>query len=109
MQTLYPNAPHWYLAFTGVDVGEQGHGIGANLLSPVLALADETSTLCYLETPFPRTHAFYQRLGFTITSATHPFSGAPTLWTMTRLPQSNGMIGGREAPLAARGSRNGLA
>lgn len=85
---LHPNAPHWYLAFAGVDVGEQGHGIGAKLLAPILALADETSTLCYLETPFPRTHALYQRLGFTITSATHPFPGAPTLWTMTRLPQT---------------------
>ncbi|HKX18796.1 MAG TPA: GNAT family N-acetyltransferase [bacterium] len=84
---LHPDVPHWYLFFMGVDVDVQGQGIGSKLLAPVLGLADETQMLCYLETPFPRTHAFYQRHGFTITSATHPFRGAPTLWTMTRRPE----------------------
>ena len=83
---LHPQAPHWYLFFMGVDVALQGRGIGSKLVSPVLELADRTGTLCYLETPFPRTHAFYQRLGFEISSESHPFRGAPTLWTMTRRP-----------------------
>lgn len=83
---LHPHAPHWYLFFMGVDVDLQGQGIGSRLLAPVLELADRTRTLCYLETPFPRTHAFYQRLGFKISSESHPFRGAPTLWTMTRHP-----------------------
>jgi GNAT superfamily N-acetyltransferase len=81
---LHPQAPHWYLFFMGVDVDLQGQGIGSRLLAPVLELADRTGTLCYLETPFPRTHAFYRRLGFEISSESHPFRGAPTLWTMTR-------------------------
>lgn len=84
---LHPRAPHWYLFFMGVDVALQGRGIGSKLVAPVLELADRTGTLCYLETPFPRTHAFYQRLGFEISSESHPFRGAPTLWTMTRHPQ----------------------
>ena len=83
---LHPRAPHWYLFFMGVDVDLQGRGIGSRLLAPVLELADKTGTLCYLETPFPRTLAFYRRLGFEISSESHPFRGAPTLWTMTRHP-----------------------
>lgn len=83
---LHPQAPHWYLFFMGVDVALRGRGIGSKLVAPVLELADRTGTLCYLETPFPRTHAFYQRLGFEISSESHPFRGAPTLWTMTRRP-----------------------
>ena len=83
---LHPRAPHWYLFFMGVDVDLRGRGIGSKLVAPVLDLADRTGTLCYLETPFPRTHAFYQRQGFEISSESHPFRGAPTLWTMTRHP-----------------------
>ena len=84
---LHPDEPHWYLFFMGVDVGMQGRGIGSKLVERVLRLADQTQTLCYLETPFPRTHAFYQRLGFEIATASNPFRRAPTLWTMTRHPR----------------------
>lgn len=86
-KVLHPNEPHWYLLFVGIDTDLQGKGIGAGLLGPVLELADGTGTLCYLETPFPRTHAFYRRLGFQIASESHPFVGAPSLWTMIRRPQ----------------------
>jgi len=81
---LHPNTPHWYLFFMGVAPGLQGRGIGSQLLVPVLEQADRARTLCYLETPFPRTHTFYQRHGFDITTESHPFQGAPPLWTMTR-------------------------
>jgi GNAT superfamily N-acetyltransferase len=83
----HPAAPHWYLFFTGIDPALQGRGLGSLLLAPVLALADEARQLCYLETPFPATHAFYRRLGFDITREGSPFLGAPTLWAMTRLPK----------------------
>jgi hypothetical protein len=53
---------------------------------PVLQQADAAHALCYLETPFRQTHVFYQRLGFQITSESHPFRGAPPLWTMLRQP-----------------------
>ena len=87
-QVLHPHAPHWYLFFVGVDPAMQGTGIGARVLAPVLESADRTGTLCYLETPFPRTHAFYRRLGFEIASESHPFVGAPRLWTMIREPRA---------------------
>ena len=86
IEHLHPAVPHWYLMFVGTDVAFQGRGIGSRLLAPVLQLADATGTLCYLETPFPRTHEFYRRLGFEIRSESHPFQGAPPLWTMTREP-----------------------
>ena len=85
----HPKEPHWYLCFVGVDPALQGQGIGARLLAPVLRQADASGMLCYLETPFPRTHPFYRGLGFEITSNGHPFSGAPTLWTMLRAPRES--------------------
>jgi ribosomal protein S18 acetylase RimI-like enzyme len=85
LSTHHPAEPHWYLFFVGVDPALQGHGIGEQLLTPVLQSADNSATPCYLETPFPRTHAFYRRLGFEIERVGNPFVGAPTLWTMLRL------------------------
>lgn len=83
----HPAEPHWYLFFTGIAPAWQGHGFGSTLLAPVLSLADQSQRLCYLETPFPRTHVFYSRLGYEITHAGNPFVGAPTLWAMTRRPR----------------------
>ena len=42
----------------------QGRGIGACLIEPTLAEADEAGATCYLETFDSRTPRFYQRLGF---------------------------------------------
>jgi GNAT superfamily N-acetyltransferase len=88
LESLHPSVPHWYLMFVGIDVGLQSQGLGARLVAPVLQRADAARMLCYLETPFRRTHAFYQRLGFEIASESHPFRSAPPLWTMIRKPRS---------------------
>jgi ribosomal protein S18 acetylase RimI-like enzyme len=85
-ETDHPTDPHWYLFFVGVEPALQGRGIGEQLLVPVLRAADAQGTVCYLETPFPRTHAFYRRLGFEVKGAGHPFADAPPLWTMLRKP-----------------------
>ena len=77
MEQFHPAAPHWYLAFVGVEPTIQSHGIGRTLLAPVLKIADQTETRCYLETPFPRTHKFYERLGFVHQRELNPFIGAP--------------------------------
>jgi len=87
MHALHPKEPYWYLCCVGVDLGLQGKGIGTRLLAPVLDLADQTSTLCYLETPFPRDIVFYQRLGFEIARESRPFIAAPMVWIMTRAPK----------------------
>jgi ribosomal protein S18 acetylase RimI-like enzyme len=88
MERLRPPQPHWYLAFAGVEPALQGHGIGEALLRPVLQQADSDAVPCYLETPFPRTHALYRRLGFEIVSESHPFKDARPLVTMIRRPST---------------------
>lgn len=85
--SLHPHEPHWYLAFVGIDPQFQGQGVGQKLLGAVLDAADIHGVLCYLETPFPATHKFYQRLGFELGTQAKPFEGAPPLWTMVRRPR----------------------
>jgi ribosomal protein S18 acetylase RimI-like enzyme len=77
MEQFHPPDPHWYLAFVGIEPAFQSRGVGEALLAPALAIADQTRALCYLETPFPRTHAFYERLGFVRYAEQNPFVGAP--------------------------------
>ena len=84
----HPPVPHWYLAFVGIEPGQQRRGLGRRLLAPVLERADTAAAICYLETPFPDTRAFYRRLGFEDTSELHPGPGAPPIWTMTRPARS---------------------
>jgi ribosomal protein S18 acetylase RimI-like enzyme len=84
---LHPATPHWYLQFVGVDVRSRGRDLGERLLRPVHDIADETSTLCYLETPSPRNHDFYRRLGYEDRAEASPFPGAPPLHTMSRVPR----------------------
>lgn len=79
----HPAEPHWYLAFVGIEPGLQSRGTGSALLAPVLEKARDA---CYLETPFERTHPFYERLGFRHTAKLHPVDGGPPVWTMTRPP-----------------------
>lgn len=54
----------WYLSIIAVAPQWQGAGLGARLLAPTLAEADEVRAVCYLETFTPRTLSFYQRMGF---------------------------------------------
>jgi GNAT superfamily N-acetyltransferase len=82
----HPSDPHWYLAFIGIDPGKHRRGLGRQLLEPVLEQADRASHLCYLETPFPDTLAFYRKLRFAETAELRPVAGAPPIWTMTRNP-----------------------
>jgi GNAT superfamily N-acetyltransferase len=90
----HPSGPHWYLAFVGIEPGEQRRGLGRQLLEPVLEQADRTSHLCYLETPFPDTRPFYLKLRFNETAELRPVAGAPPIWTMTRQPLPPSGYGG---------------
>ncbi len=83
---LHPLEPHWYLLFVAVKEKLRGRGIGQSLLQPVHALADARRTPCYLETPNPRNHGFYRRLGYEIREQARPFRDAPPVWTMFRAP-----------------------
>ena len=90
LEQFHPGDPHWYLAFVGIEPSIQSRGVGRALLAPVLKIADESKASCYLETPFPQTHAFYQRLGFKRNGEHNPFVGAPQgVVTFLRKPDSS--------------------
>jgi len=89
----HPSDPHWYLAFVGIEPDQQGHGLGRQLLGPVLEQADREHRICYLETPFPDTRAFYRKLRFADTAELRPVAGAPPIWTMIREPHTTPSLG----------------
>jgi GNAT superfamily N-acetyltransferase len=67
MDAAHPRYPHWYLPWFGVQSPLQGQGLGGQLMSGCLAIVDESHLPAYLETPNPRTVAFYERHGFNVT------------------------------------------
>ena len=86
LETTHPSMPHWYLFFIGIDAERRGHGLGYQLMAPVLRVADGDRVPCYLETPFPQTIPFYRKLGYEVVGEPRPFAGAPQLWAMKREP-----------------------
>jgi ribosomal protein S18 acetylase RimI-like enzyme len=80
--------PHWYLLIVGVDTELQGRGAGTAVVKEGLARADETNSVCYLETSEERNLAFYERLGFVVLQSATLGRGGPTAWAMRREPQS---------------------
>jgi GNAT superfamily N-acetyltransferase len=70
METAHPRYPHWYLPWFGVDAAQQGTGLGSELMRACLQTIDASHLPVYLETPNPRTIAFYGRHGFSVTGDT---------------------------------------
>jgi len=64
MGRYHPNEPHWYLPFIGVDPAQQGKGLGAALLKPVLSKCDEAHLPAYLESTNAKNRTLYERHGF---------------------------------------------
>ena len=67
MDEAHPSFPHWYLPWFGVDPALQGRGVGGELMIHCLRVVDEDHLPSYLETPNPRSIAFYERYGFEVT------------------------------------------
>jgi GNAT superfamily N-acetyltransferase len=88
MEQFHPAEAHWYLAFVGVEPTLQSRGIGQSLLTPVLRLADQARVPCYLETPFPRTYKFYERLGFVRREELNPWGAPQGVVSFLRQPVS---------------------
>ena len=68
MDRAHPTFEHWYLPWLGVVAGAQGKGLGGQLLEHGLARVDQSHLPAFLETPNPRTIAFYERQGFVVTA-----------------------------------------
>ena len=86
IERVHPRVPHWYLAVIGTDPPQQGKGIGAALLDPILARCDAEGTGAYLESSKPENVPWYERFGFTVTGELTLPDGPP-LWSMWRDPQ----------------------
>jgi ribosomal protein S18 acetylase RimI-like enzyme len=82
----HPLAPHWYLFAIGVDPDEQGRGLGAALLRPVLELCDARGEAAYLEASTEANARLYARHGFRVAEAFDLAKGAPTVRLMWRDP-----------------------
>jgi GNAT superfamily N-acetyltransferase len=85
--TSRPEEPHYYLPFMGVDPGEQGRGLGARVLRPVLDRCDEERLPACLEATAERNVAFYERQCFEI-RGTKQLGDGPSLWLMLRRPRA---------------------
>jgi len=81
--------PHWYLALLGTVPAHQGHGLGSQLLAPVLARCDDTGLPAYLESSKESNIPFYERHGFRVVGELQIPDG-PSVWPMLRDPRSSG-------------------
>jgi len=81
----HPEAPHWHLAFLGVDPTQQGRGIGAALLRHALARIDAERLHAYLESSNPANVPLYQRHGFEVIRDIR-VGGSPPAIPMIRAP-----------------------
>ena len=85
IEAAFPLEPVWYLQVLGVHPAARGQGLGRHLLQPILTLADRTGAACYLETARPRNKAYYEAVGFRISSpAAQLVPGGPCMIRMVR-------------------------
>jgi ribosomal protein S18 acetylase RimI-like enzyme len=82
-----PTGPHWYLSTIGVDPPAQRTGVARGLLGPRLAHCDQAGIPAALVTGEQSNVAYYQSLGFKVTSEIKITNGGPPHWAMWRKPQ----------------------
>lgn len=81
--------PQWLLQLLGIEPSQQGKGIGASLIQPVLSRADIENVPCYLESTNERNLTFYKRHGFNIAGQVEIPDGGPQIWSMIREPEAH--------------------
>jgi GNAT superfamily N-acetyltransferase len=79
----------WYLSIVGVSPRYQNRGLGAGLIEPVLAEADEAGVSTYLETFTPRNRPFYNRLGYLEAAVFHESTTGAEYALMIRRPDGD--------------------
>ena len=87
IEKVHPEAPHWYLAYVGVDPASQGCGIGGHLMGAGLDQADREGVGAYLENSKPGNTPFYARHGFDPADAITIGADAPPVLAMWRDPR----------------------
>jgi GNAT superfamily N-acetyltransferase len=88
MARIHPIEPHWYLPLIGVQPAQQGHGLGATLLRPVLEECDATHLPAYLEATSAKSLPLYKRHGFEVVGEIK-VGDCPPIVPMLRLPGSS--------------------
>ncbi len=87
MGAAHPTFPHWYLPWFGVDSALQEQGIGGQLMEHCLVKITDTDHFpAYLETPNPRTIAFYERHGFEVTGMVQAGECPPITFMLRAAP-----------------------
>jgi len=87
MARLHPTEPHWYLPLIGVKPRQQGQGLGAALLRPILEKCDAMHLPAYLEATSSRSLPLYRRHGFKAIGEIK-VRDCPPIIPMLRLPAS---------------------
>lgn len=83
MNVYHPTDAHWYLPWLGVDLIQQGRGLGSQLLKHTLAAVDKDRLPAFLETANPRNVPLYERHGFDVIGLAESKT-APTVYFMLR-------------------------
>lgn len=76
--------PHYFIQVLGIDPAYQRHGIGTELITPVLQEADAMGVGCFLFTATEANAAWYHSLGFETERRYNPTPTWPDVWAMWR-------------------------
>jgi GNAT superfamily N-acetyltransferase len=84
---LHPDEPHWYLELLGTVPAQQGKGLGADVLAPVLRQCDEEGVPVWTWSSNESNLAFYYRQGFEVLDKLEFAPGGPPIFPIRRDPR----------------------
>lgn len=84
---LHPDEPHWYLELLGTVPAQQGNGLGAHVLAPVLRQCDEEGVPVWTWSSNEGNLAFYHRHGFEVLDKLDFAPGGPPIFPIRRNPR----------------------
>jgi ribosomal protein S18 acetylase RimI-like enzyme len=86
LENDHPPETAWYLEALGVHPRAQRRGVGSQLVTPVLAIADESGRPCHLHTSDPSNVDYYRRFGFEVSPPNIRIDEGLEYIGMTRAP-----------------------
>ena len=84
---LHPDEPHWYLETLGTAPAQQGKGVGAHVLAPVLRRCDEEGVPVWTWSSNEQNLAFYYRQGFEVLDKLEFAPGGTAIFPIRREPR----------------------